>query len=221
MFFRPLVIDVFLTLTQTDKLFFFIWPSFQSREKSWKNWLQIQIRWPWLPSVKLYTKSFFSLKKSFFTKKSNRKFFQKNWLQIELPERKTEMFFWRLSPNRTMFFWRLSPNRTMFFWPLSPNRTMFFWPLLPKPDNVFLTFEPKPGNVLLIFEPKSGNVLLTFDPKVIPRFGLPDPDYPRSNYVLAINGQQLVVAKTDVLLTFDPKVVPRFGLPDSDYPRSI
>jgi hypothetical protein len=45
------------------------------------------------------------------------------------------------------------------------------------------------------------DVFFTSDPKSDPRFGLPDPDYLRSNYVLTINGQQLVVAKTDVLLT--------------------
>ncbi len=64
------------------------------------------------------------------------------------------------------------------------------------------------------------DVLLIFDLKSDPRFGLPDLDYPRSNYVLIINGQHLVVAKIDVLLTFDPKSDPRFGLPDLDYPRS-
>ncbi len=45
------------------------------------------------------------------------------------------------------------------------------------------------------------DIFLTFDPEFVLRFGLPDLDYPRSNYVSSINGQQLVVAKTDVLLT--------------------
>ncbi len=51
-------------------------------------------------------------------------------------------------------------------------------------------------------------------------FGLPDFDYLRSNCVLTINDQELLVTKANVLLTFDPKFVRRFGLPYSDYPRS-
>jgi hypothetical protein len=51
------------------------------------------------------------------------------------------------------------------------------------------------------------------------RFGLPDRNYPRSNYVPTINGQLLLVTKIDVLLTFEPKFVPGFGLPDPDYTR--
>ena len=45
------------------------------------------------------------------------------------------------------------------------------------------------------------DVLLTFDPKSVPRFGLPDPDYPRFDQVPTISGQLLVVTPIDVLLT--------------------
>jgi hypothetical protein len=64
------------------------------------------------------------------------------------------------------------------------------------------------------------DVLFTFDLKSDSRFGLPDPDYPRPNYVPTINGQQLLATKIDVLSTFDPKSDLRFGLPGPDYPRS-
>ena len=64
------------------------------------------------------------------------------------------------------------------------------------------------------------DVLLTFDPTPDPRMGLLDSDYPRSNHVPLMNGQQLVVTKIDVLLTFDPTSDPGFVLSDPDYPRS-
>ena len=45
------------------------------------------------------------------------------------------------------------------------------------------------------------DVLLTFDPDFVLRFGLPDPNYPRSDQVPTTIGQPLRVSKIDVPLT--------------------
>ena len=88
----------------------------------------------------------------------------------------------------------------MFFWPLTfdpathiqtDGQTIFFHKTLP-------TVEGTDDQLLWV---SKIDVLLTFDPNFVPRFGLPDPDYPRSDQVPTIIGHLLWFSKIDVLLT--------------------